>query len=150
MGEQLGRGFHITPQFERHRTEIAQNALEAINYSLKAIDRDAATDSVANFKGLSQSRFLDMPDFVPLTDGVAIVWNTEGFLEYSAHRLVIGDDDRIIYHKEPFGEDCQKILSPTLDLKGFEQVITENEAVVGMLYASSLVMPQPGDSTVYG
>lgn len=145
MAEAYPRGFYVTPQFEQHRQRIADNALEVIIPWTQTLRRDEASLSSTDFLGSCETRYFDVPDYVVLRDGVVVRWCTQAFLEDRAHCLVFTADGGITYNRQSYNEDCQKVGSPTLDLVGYEEVTTHNEPVIGMLYASSLLVRQPGD-----
>jgi hypothetical protein len=136
---ELPSGAFRASQFNPDRHIVAKNALEQLRPWLKSIPRDGLFSEAGEFRGLSKSRYFNLPDFYPFKDGVAIVWNTRAFLEDRAHRLIILDDGGINYHRESFDVDFQKIRSPSVDLVGLERVTNEIEAVNGMTYAADLI-----------
>jgi len=66
---------------------------------------------------------------IPLADGVAVIYTTEGFLEYRSHRFIFPQEGEVAYHREPYGIDCQSIGSRSLKLSGVEAITSDRNTV---------------------
>ena len=60
--------------------------------------------------------------FATTEEKTGFFYGTAHFLEHRSHRFIVGTEDRIDYHRQPFNVDYQKIPSTVLNLSGIDAI----------------------------